>query len=80
MKKKSFSPQQPMAAWVGGDSLSVTPGESFINIAPSTGVINIAGNNVDGHVATGLARPEVFNWPAHMVDVLAQPTTPTRSS
>ena len=72
VKKRSFSPTHPMNVWIGGDSLSITPGESFINLAPSTGVINVVGNNVDGHVATGLARPEVFNWPAHMVDVLAQ--------
>ena len=24
-----------------------------------------------GHVATGLARPEVFNWPEHMAEVIA---------
>src|SRR5581483_11030957 len=70
VKKRAFSPARPMAVWVGGDSLSITPGESFINIAPSTGVINVIGP-VDGHVATGLARPEVFNWPAHMAEVAA---------
>jgi hypothetical protein len=71
VKKRAFSPAQPMSLWIGGDSLSITPGESVINIAPSTGVINITGNTVDGHVATGLARPEVFNWPAHMAQVAA---------
>src|SRR5689334_19185799 len=71
VKKRAFSPAQPMSLWVGGDSLSITPGESIINIAPSTGVINITGNATDGHVATGLARPEVFNWPAHMAQVAA---------
>jgi hypothetical protein len=71
VKKRAFSPAQPMSLWIGGDSLSITPGESIINIAPSTGVINIAGNTVDGHVATGLARPEVFNWPLHMAQVAA---------
>jgi hypothetical protein len=69
-RKRAFSPATPMTAWVGGDSLSVTPGESFVNVAPTTQVINIANNFVDGHVATGLARPEIFNWPAHMVDVI----------
>ena len=70
VKKKAFSPQRPMSVWVGGDSLSITPGESLINIAPSTGVINMVGTT-DGHVATGLARPEVFNWPQHMAQVAA---------
>jgi hypothetical protein len=34
--------------------------------------MDVVGNTVDGHVATGLARPEVFNWPDHMRDVIAQ--------
>jgi uncharacterized protein len=71
VKKRAFSPQHPMSVWVGGDSLSITPGESFINLAPSTGVMNITANTTDGHVATGLARPEVFNWPAHMQEIAA---------
>jgi hypothetical protein len=71
VKKRAFSPQHPMSVWVGGDSLSITPGESFINLAPSTGVMNITANITDGHVATGLARPEVFNWPAHMQEIAA---------
>jgi hypothetical protein len=71
-RKKEFSPTFPLKVWVGGDSLSITPGESFVNIAPGTEVISVAGNGVDGHVATGLARPEVFNWPAHMADVIAR--------
>lgn len=71
-QKQAFSPTDRMVVWIGGDSLSITPGESFINLAPSTEVIDVAGNNVDGQVATGLARPEVFNWPAHMLDVVAQ--------
>jgi len=71
-RKQAFSPSERMVVWIGGDSLSITPGESFINLAPSTEVIDVAGPNVDGQVATGLARPEVFNWPAHMLDVIAQ--------
>jgi hypothetical protein len=59
-----------MRLWVGGDSLAVTPGESLINLAPSTNVINALGP-VDGHVSTGLARPEVFNWAAYLATVAA---------
>ncbi|MBM3670824.1 MAG: DUF459 domain-containing protein [Actinobacteria bacterium] len=69
-KKLAFTPAQPARLWVGGDSLSVTPGESVINQAVATQVI---GNvrTVDGHVATGLARPEVFNWPGYLQSVVA---------
>lgn len=71
-KKQAFSPTDHMVVWIGGDSLSITPGESFVNLAPGTEVIDVVGNSVDGQVATGLARPEVFNWPAHLSDVIAQ--------
>jgi hypothetical protein len=70
-KKEAFTPAKHLKVWVGGDSLSITPGESFVNLAPSTDVIDVANNFVDGHVATGLARPEVFNWAEHMNDVIA---------
>ena len=71
VRKQAFSPSKRLKVWVGGDSLSITPGESFVNIAPGTEVIDVANNFVDGHVATGLARPEVFNWPDHMLGVIA---------
>ncbi len=70
-KKQAFSPTKRLKVWVGGDSLSITPGESFVNLAPGTEVMDVANNFVDGHVATGLSRPEVFNWPDHMLDVIA---------
>ena len=68
--KRAFTPERMMRLWVGGDSLAITPGESVINQAVATGVIGIT-DAVDGHVATGLSRPEVFNWPAYLNDVIA---------
>ena len=66
-KKRVFSPQDQAALYVAGDSLAITPGESVINKALATQSIGIL-SVVDGHVGTGLARPEVFNWPAYMRD------------
>jgi hypothetical protein len=51
--------------------LSIEPGESVVNQAFVTGAIGLV-QPVDGHVATGLARPEVFNWPAYLADVVAR--------
>jgi hypothetical protein len=68
--KRAFSPTNMVRLWVGGDSLSISPGESVINQAVATQVIGIL-RAVDGHVATGLARPEVFNWPAYLASVVA---------
>jgi hypothetical protein len=69
-KKRAFSPTNRLTVWVGGDSLSIVPGQSFVNLAPAEEVIDVVGNTVDGHVATGLARPEVFNWPAYLREVI----------
>jgi len=70
-QKRSFSPQHQAALYVTGDSLAITPGESVINQALATQSIGILGV-VDGHVGTGLARPEVFNWPAYLSEVVAR--------
>lgn len=70
-KQRAFSPLYPARVWIGGDSLSITPGQSFAVAAPGTQVIDVVGGNVDGRVATGLARPEVFNWSQHIADVIA---------
>jgi len=67
--KRAFSPQRQVKMYITGDSLGITPGESLINLALPTGVIGLLGP-VDGHVATGLARPEVFNWPAYLAEVI----------
>jgi uncharacterized protein len=68
-KKRVYSPQNQAALYVTGDSLAITPGESVINKALATQSIGLLGV-VDGHVATGLARPEVFNWPAYLAEVV----------
>ena len=57
-----------MHIWVGGDSLSIIPGQSVLGAFPgaSQGAIESVVPAVDGRVATGLSRPEIFNWPKHL--------------
>jgi len=71
LPKPAFSLSRMARLWVGGDSLSIEPGESIINQAVATQAIGIL-QPVDGHVSTGLARPEIFNWPAYLADVVAR--------
>ena len=68
--KTEFSPDDQMRIWVGGDSLAIIPGQSVLGAFPgaSQGVIESVVPSVDGRVATGLARPEIFNWPEHLKD------------
>lgn len=65
---ESFSPSNQLAIYIAGDSLALTPGESVVNQGLATGVIGLHGP-VDSKVATGLARPEVFNWPAYLTSL-----------
>jgi uncharacterized protein len=71
LPKRAFSPTHQAALYVVGDSLAQTPGESVINQALETQAVGILGV-VDTHVGTGLARPEIFNWPAYMADEVAR--------
>ncbi len=66
------TPEAPLRFWVGGDSITETFGTSMQKVVASTGVMN---PTLDYHVSTGLARPDYYNWPEHLVkDVL--PTDP----
>ena len=59
-KKPAFSPSHPLKVYIGGDSLVIVPGESLLRAMGSNVYKPI--DSVDGHVATGLERPDVYNW------------------
>lgn len=62
------TPEAPLKLWVGGDSISQNFGQALIRIAEDTKVLT---PTLDYKVATGLARPDYFNWPEHLAkDVL----------
>jgi len=58
--KPAFSPQHPLKVYIGGDSLVIVPGESLLRAMGSKVYKPI--DSVDGHVSTGLERPDVYNW------------------
>ncbi len=59
--KQKFTPQKKLRLWIAGDSLVITPGYSIVRAAGASPVIQSVGG-IDGHIATGLTRPDVFNW------------------
>jgi hypothetical protein len=63
--KIAFTPKKKLRLWVAGDSLVITPGYSIVRAAGASRVIQSVGG-VDGQVATGLTRPDVFNWFTHI--------------
>ncbi len=63
--KMKFTPKKKLRLWVAGDSLDIVPGYSVVRAAGASPVIESVGG-VDGQVATGLTRPDVFNWFEHI--------------
>ena len=60
-----FSPQDPLRLWIAGDSLVVVPGQSILRAVGESRAIRPVGP-VDGRIASGLERPDVFNWFRHV--------------
>jgi hypothetical protein len=60
-RKAAFSPTRKLRLWVAGDSLVITPGFAVVRAAGASPAIESVGG-VEGKVATGLTRPDVFNW------------------
>ena len=61
----AFTPKKKLRLWVAGDSLVIAPGYSIVRAAGASPVIQSVGG-IDGRVATGLTRPDVFNWFQHI--------------
>jgi hypothetical protein len=60
-RRRRFTPAKPLRIWMAGDSLVVVPAESILR--------EVAGNRavepdteIEGRLATGLERPDVYNW------------------
>jgi hypothetical protein len=68
-KREKFSPKRKLRLWIAGDSLVIVPGESLLRAAGGSPVIEPIGP-IDGRIATGLERPDVFNWFTHVRDVM----------
>jgi lysophospholipase L1-like esterase len=53
----------PLRVLIVGDSIGLDVGGPLQSDLAGTGVVNAA---LDGHVSTGLTRPDYFNWPAEL--------------
>ena len=68
-KREKFNASKPLRIWVAGDSLVVVPGESVLRAIAGNRAFD-ATEAIDGRIATGLERPDVFNWFTHVRDVM----------
>ena len=64
-RRERFTPEQRMRLWIAGDSLVITPGYAVLRALGRNEAVERVGD-VDGKVATGLTRPDVFNWFKHV--------------
>ena len=67
-KPVRFTPKKKLGIWIAGDSLVVVPGESLLRAV--AGNRAVAADSVDGRIASGLERPDVFNWFTHVREVM----------
>lgn len=59
---------QPLKVWLAGDSLMGTIAESFID---KTGGNSVFDATSDFRIGTGLARPDVLDWPGEIAHEIA---------
>jgi hypothetical protein len=60
-QRVKFTPQRKLGIWIAGDSLVIVPGESLLRTIAGNRAITTVGP-IDGRIASGLERPDVFNW------------------
>jgi len=63
--KPAFGPRRPLRLWVAGDSLAITPGYAILRAVEGNRAVRPVAT-VDGRLATGLERPDVFDWFQHV--------------
>ena len=68
-KRERFSPKRPLRIWIAGDSLVVVPGESVLRALAGNAAV-APDREIEGRLATGLERPDVYNWFARVRTVL----------
>jgi hypothetical protein len=70
-RREKFSPKRQLRLWIAGDSLVVVPGQSLLRQIGSSPVIEPV-DEIDGRIASGLERPDVFNWFTHTREVMRE--------
>lgn len=70
-RRPAFSPSHKLRIWIAGDSLVIEPGWAILRAAGrARSILPVAPP--DGRVATGLERPDVFNWFTHIAETVRE--------
>jgi hypothetical protein len=68
-KRVKFTPRKKLRIWIAGDSLVIVPGESVLRAIAGNRAFD-AVDAIEGRIASGLERPDVFNWFTHIREVM----------
>ena len=68
-QRVKFTPERKLRLWIAGDSLVVVPGESVLRDVAGNRAFD-AADAIDGRIASGLERPDIFNWFTHIREVM----------
>ena len=68
-QRVEFSPRKKLRIWIAGDSLVIVPGESVLRAIAGNRAFD-AVDAIEGRIASGLERPDVFNWFTHVREVM----------
>ena len=68
LKLRTVTADDPLRVYVAGDSQAFYPGHALTRVADGSHI----DVTVDSRHSTGLARPDVFNWPAELLDIAAE--------
>jgi uncharacterized protein len=66
-----FTPKRKLGIWIAGDSLVVVPGESLLRAIAGNRAVTTVGP-IDGRIASGLERPDVFNWFTRVQEIMQE--------
>ncbi len=58
----------PLKLWIGGDSLSWSPGVTLGRMTQDAGIVR---SYLNSRTSTGLTSPGLYNWPRHAAEDLA---------
>jgi hypothetical protein len=68
-ERVKFTPRKKLRIWIAGDSLVIVPGESVLRAIAGNRAFD-ATDAIEGRIASGLERPDVFNWFTRVREVM----------
>jgi uncharacterized protein len=66
---RPVTPARPLTLYIAGDSMAQVFGESLVNLSADTGIVE---PTLDYHISTGLSRPDFYDWPQRLIDMLVE--------